>query len=235
MPRAHQRYILHYDFSMTPHPTDAPPLLLEDFVAPLIKRFKNGSAVQAIDDDKRIIRLVDAKIVQTKNKTRALALLITLGDKEKADPGFTNIVSGKVRIPEKDDDEVNGLSVHVVISLEPIEPDSYLYKMVCEDVTGFGRTLIERFIRHEFRVISSDLDFTFDRPGSAGLKTRPLVELVGHISDTLKDSLKGGRLINVELIDYVEENLGFDEAKYVKKIRRDISFSVSNMLPKGKF
>lgn len=231
---AHKRYILHYDFAMTPHPSDAPPLPLDDFVKPLIKRCEDGETVQWIDDDKRVIRLVAARVIKPRGKAGALALLMTLGDSEKADPGFTNVKTGSVRIPPKDKDERPGLSVHVVIASTPIDEGGHLYKMVCEDVTGFGRTLIQRFIRHEFREISSEQGFVFDRPGSEGLKTRPLVELVAHASDTLKNSLKAGRLLNVELIDNVEENWGFDEGnKYIRQVRRDLNLSVSRMLPKG--
>jgi hypothetical protein len=158
--------------------------------------------------------------------------LLALGDKDKAEPGFTDFVTGEVRIAHRRKNEAGGLSVHAVLSLKPTRQNGHLYRMVYEDVMGFGRTLIQGFLRSEFKIISDEQAITFKREGDKELKTRPMVELSGHASDKLKNSLKEGRLLHIELIDYIDK-VDFDEAKYISTARRDLSLSISKALPQS--
>lgn len=233
MLRANQRIILHFDLVMTPFPTDAPPLPLSDFINPLIARVLKGDAVQFIDDERRVVRLSDIKRIRTENRLPAVAMLFCLGDREKADPGFTNWNTGKVRIVKRKDDEAGGLSLHAVVLLQPTTEGGHAYRMVIEDVTGFGRSVIQAFLRAEFKKTSDDEGITFTRANGHQIKTRPMVDLIGHGSDLLKDSLREGRLLHVELVDYVKDDLGFDEAQYIKTARRDLRLSISRTLPEG--
>lgn len=234
MLKGKQRFILFFDLAMTPHPSDSPPLPLADFIPHLEKRRDDGVAYQVIDKERRVIRLSDVKTVKLAGGGNAVALLLCLGDRDKADPGFTNFVTGKVRIPPRGKDEAGGLSVHAVIALQPTSRGGHLYRMVYEDLPGFGRTLIQGFLRHEFKEIAEEQGLTFRREGSKEpLKTRPMVEISGHASNRLKDSLRQGRLLHIELINYREQDLGFDEAKYLSSVRRDMSLSVAKELPQG--
>lgn len=233
MLKATSRYILYFDLAMAPHPSDAPALPLQEFVPYLQKRSEAGSACQVIDNERRVIRLSAIKQVRTKGGKPAIALLLNLGDRDKADPGFTNFATGKVRIPKRHADEAGGLSVHAVLCTRPTQDGGHLYRMVYEDVSGFGRTLIQSFIRSEFKVISEERHLTFRREGGGEIKTRPMVELAGHASDRLRDSLTEGRLLHVDLVDYIEEDFGFDEGKFIKTARRDLSLSISRSLPDG--
>jgi len=63
--------------------------------------------------------------------------------------------------------------------------------------------------------------------------TRPMVELYGHASEQLKNSLQDGRLLQVELVDHIEKDFGFDEAKFIKIVKRNINISISKALPHG--
>jgi len=40
-------------------------------------------------------------------------------------------------------------------------------------------------------------------------------------------------VLYIELVDYVEADLGFDESKYIKMARRDMNLSISKQLPQG--
>jgi hypothetical protein len=234
MLKGNQRFILYFDLAMAPHPSDAPALPLSDFLPYLQKRQENDLCFQVIDNERRVIRLSAVKKITLGNGKPAVAMLFSLGDRDKADPGFTNFVTGKVRIPKRNQDEAGGLSVHAVVALEPTQRGGHLYRMVYEDVPGFGRSLIQGFLRSEFKTIADDQGLTFKREGSKdGLKTRPMVEISGHASDRLKDSIKQGRLLHVELINYKEKSLGFDEAKFISSVRRDMSLSIAKALPQG--
>jgi hypothetical protein len=228
-----RRHILYFDFALSPYPSDAQPIPLRDLLPSLEERANKGEAVQFIDNERRVIRLSHLKRGKSASGKDAVAMLFCLGDQDKADPGFTNFQSGKIRIPEKEDGEIGGLSVHAIVELDPTTPGGHIYRMLYEDVTGFGRTLMQNFLRGEFRIIADELGITFKREGKRELKTRPLVEMTGHASDTLKESLKEGRLLHVELISYVEQDFGFDEARYIKSARQDMSLSIGKGLPSG--
>ncbi|MCO6410124.1 hypothetical protein [Hoeflea alexandrii] len=230
-----RRHILFFDLVMKPHPSEAPAIPLDQLTPHLQKRVDDGLAFKVIDNEQRVIRLSSMKQVELPNGEPAVALLFCLGDKEKADAGVTNIKTGDVRLFEKEEDEVGGLSVHAVIQLRPTTPNGFVYRTVMEDVTGFGRTPIQTFLRSQFRDICDDQDVTFPREDKKPLKTWPLVELAGHASEKLKTSISEGRLLHLELITYAEIDIGMDEGKFLKAARQNLSLSVSKKLPQGDY
>lgn len=233
MLQKNRRHILFFDLVMAPYPTDAPPIELETLIPFLSKRCEMGLAVEKIDADRRIIRLSDLKTVKLPDGSDAVAMLFCLGDHDKADPGVTHLETGAVRIFEKEEGEVGGLSVHTLVRLKPTQAKGHLYRAVLEDITGFGRTPIQSFLRSQFKIICDEQEFTFPRDDKRPIKTRPMVELAGHASDKLKNSLKSGRLLHIELVDYSAVDFGMDEAKFLKTARRALNVSVSKELPQG--
>jgi len=232
MLQKNRRHILFFDLVMAPHPSDAPPIALETLIPFLQSRCENGLAFEKIDADRRIIRLSDIKKIKMDDGEDAVAMLFCLGDHDKADPGVTHLETGAVRIFEKEDGEVGGLSVHAIVRLKPT-PNGHFYRAVVEDVTGFGRTPIQAFLRSQFKIICDEQEFTFPREDKRPIKTRPLVELEGHASDKLKNSLKSGRLLHIELVDHTEVDMGMDEGKFLKTSRRGLNLSVSKALPQS--
>lgn len=105
MLRGNQRFILFFDLAMVPHPSDAPALPLAEFIPYLKKQQVNELCFQVIDNERRVIRLSSLKEIKLSNGAPAIALSFCLGDRDKADPGFTNFKTGKVRIPRRADDE----------------------------------------------------------------------------------------------------------------------------------
>ncbi|PZU21962.1 MAG: hypothetical protein DI589_13795 [Shinella sp.] len=233
MLQRNQRFVLYFDFSMAPYPSDAPAIDLGELLPELKKRCERGASVEEIDSGRRVIRLMEVSEITLTDGSKAFGMLLSLGDREKADPGVTNIKTGEVRIFERAADELGGLSVHVLVNTTPTKPGGHMYRMVMEDVTGFGRSLIQGFFRSQFKIICEEREFSFKRDDKKSIKTRPLVELHGHASQKLKDSLQEGRLLHIELIDYVEQDFGFDEARFIKLARRNMSLSISGKLPDG--
>lgn len=230
---SNQRHILHFDLAMDPFPADAPIIPLEQIIPHLEKRVKAKSAVQVIDDGRRIVRLAEMEPCTVLGDKPGMAFLFSLGDRSKADPGFTDFETGAVRVAKPRAGEAGGLSVHAVASLEPTKPKGQLYRFLYEDVTGFGRAFIQDFLRSQFKIISDEQGLSFEREGKREIKTRPMVRLTGHASDQLKNSLEGGRLLNIELVEYIEDDLGLDESKFFKSVRRNLNVSVSKNLPHG--
>lgn len=233
MLQKNRRQVLFFDLVMSPYPSDAPPIDLAELIPFLQMRCDEGTAVEIIDAEKRVIRLSQMKTVRLQDGAPAVAMLFCLGDRDKADAGVTHFTTGAVRIFEKDEDEVGGLSAHALIRLTPSKPKGHLYKAVLEDVTGFGRTPIQSFLRSQFKIICDDQDFSFRRDDKRQIKTRPMVELAGHASDKLKNSLAQGKLLHIEMVDYEEIDFGLDEGKFLKKARRGLNVSVSKSLPQS--
>ncbi|MBB6465579.1 hypothetical protein HNQ96_001437 [Aminobacter lissarensis] len=233
MLQKNKRHILFFDLVMAPHPSDAPAIELDVLTPFLQARCDAGEAVEVIDAERRIIRLSSMKPTTLANGTPAIAMLFCLGDRDKADTGVTHFDTGAIRIFEKQEGEVGGLSVHAVVSLKPTKEKGHLYRAVLEDVSGFGRTPIQSFLRSQFKIICDDHEFTFPRDDKRPIKTRPMVELTGHASDKLKTSLEEGKLLHIELVDYVEVDFGMDEGKFLKTARRGLNVSVSKALPQG--
>lgn len=146
MLKGNLRYILYFDLAMVPHPSDAPALPLANFIPHLKKRCEDGKSFQVIDNERRVVRLSDIKAIKTANGHPAAAMLFSLGDMDKAEPGFTNFLTGEVRIAKRRKNEAGGLSVHGVVSLPPIKKDGHLYRMVYEDVSGFGSNPNSKFL-----------------------------------------------------------------------------------------
>lgn len=233
MIQANVRHILYFDLAMSPYPSDAEPIPLADLMPHLEKRCSDGKAFEVIDNERRVIRLAETKRYKTGAGKDAVGLLFSLGDKNKAEPGFTHFDTGKIRIVKPEENEAGGMSVHAIIEMSPAHVGGHIYRFLYEDVTGFGRTLIERFLRSQFKEICDDLDTHFLREGGAKIKTRPMVDIAGHASDRLKNSIKEGRLLHIELFSTVKKDWGFDEGKYVKNARQDISVSIAKTLPHG--
>ncbi|MBK8086014.1 MAG: hypothetical protein IPK28_20505 [Devosia sp.] len=153
-------------------------------------RTEAKAAVEIIDAERRVIRLSSARTVKLANGDEAAAMLFCLGDRDKADPGVTNFQTGAVRIFEKEEDEVGGLSAHALIALKPTKDGGHLYRMLLEDVNGFGRSVVQAFLRNQFRIVCDERDYGFEREGRQRVKTRPMAEMHGHASEQLKDSLR---------------------------------------------
>ncbi|WP_079212955.1 hypothetical protein [Brucella pituitosa] len=233
MLQKNKRNILFFDFVMAPYPVDAPPIPLASLFPFLAERTKLGEAFEVIDAGKRIIRLSSVQNIHLKSGAPAVAMLFCLGDRDKADTGVTHFDTGAVRIFEKAEGEVGGLSAHLLVSLEPTKNEGFIYRCVIEDVTGFGRTPIQQFLRSQFKIICDEQEVTFPRDGKRQLRTRPMLELAGHASEKLKDSLKTGRLLHFELLNYEDIDFGMDEGRFLKSARHDLNIAVSNDLPEG--
>ncbi|TXN66328.1 hypothetical protein [Methylobacterium sp. WL6] len=84
MLQSNRRHILFFDLSMSPHPSDAPPIPLESLIKPLEKMVSDNECFQVLDNEKRIIRLSRLKMVSLPSGKQAVAMLFNLGDKRKS-------------------------------------------------------------------------------------------------------------------------------------------------------
>ena len=226
MQSAFSRWIVFYDLAMTPYPSDAAPIPLRDFVDGLQERVASEEAFKLIDSDRRAIRILEMKRDKLPNDQEVMCLLVSLCDLDSADPAFQNFKTGKLRIPPKEEGEGGAVSVHVVLKLDPVNSDSHIYQMVFEDVIGLGKSKIQEILRHQFKVLSKDLGLFYERESGSQVQTRPMVEMAGHQSEYLKNALKDGQPLGIELWNPRVESKGFDESPEIKNMRRELRISV---------
>ncbi len=144
-----------------------------------------------------------------------------------------NFKDGSTRVEAKRDNEGGGLSLHALVKKAPTETQGHIYPMLYEDVNGFGRTVLQTFLRSELRRICEELDVTYKKKSGNVVKSRPMLELNGHPSDQLKQSLKNGKLVNIEAVSYSVDDPGMDEgAPYIKSVRHSLSLSI-DQIPDG--
>ena len=227
------RGVLYFDLAMTPHPPDAETIAVEELVPALLKMVKDSDAHYLRDNERRILHISQAKRVTSPDtKEKFLALLITLGDRDRADPGFFKFATKKNRIVKKEDDEGGALTAHMLIALTPDPRNKHIHLALLEDVPGLGRSLVQAFLRHLFRRICKEEDRIWQKEDGGEVRTWPAVELAGHQAEKLKHALKRGGLQTIELVRY-EQDDEFDEQAFIRKTTQKVLLSVSPELPAG--
>ena len=190
MLRSNQRTILKFDWAMTPYPSDAPAIDLNLVLPELAQRCRDGKSIKSIEKERRVIRLADTKDITLNDGSSAFAMLFCLGDKEKADPGFVDMENGSTRIAKKRQNEGGGLSLHALVKMSPTKERGHVYQMLYEDVNGFGRSVLQSFLRSELRIICDEIGTTYTKQSGNEVKSFPKLELNGHPSDQLRRSPK---------------------------------------------
>jgi hypothetical protein len=208
-----ERWIQHYDLMLRPAHRAKITFHINDLVEPLEQRYESGNAVQLIDKDTAACRIVGFQI---DSDNEALVLLIQHSDTKVSDPAFSKIQTGEVRVEPKLEGEGVAVSAHVVISLKEKAVGSSTFFLLLEEVPGLSKSKIERFLTHEFDVISNGR-FSYKDKSGKEKPCRPLAELVAYPSDTLANGLATGELKEVQLIRTEVVSDGLDESSYIQE------------------
>ncbi len=154
-------------------------------------------------------------------------MLVSYASKNLSDPAFANLESGELRIEPKLEGEGVAVSAHIVISGEPVIANGTNHLFLLEDVPGIGRTKLRSFFAHVFKQASEHANFRFEQYGK--IRTyRPTPELEGHLSQTLSDDLKEGKILGLELIKYSMNESEFDEEGYLDEKKRIIEVKAAD-------
>lgn len=212
-----ERWILFYgqQLKATPDDPKVPDILMENVMRLLFPRQQNGDSVKIIRNETAAIRITD---MQFDDENKTVCLLLQYADKTVSDPVFSNLETGALRVEPKLAGEGVAISSHMLISLEPNISNRNEYLTLLEDVPGIGRTKIEPFITSELKMVFSD---QFKDSNSKTRRYRPIVEMEGHMAQSLQDGLKTGYIQGVDLVRYGKK-ADFDEPTYTT----DISYSV---------
>lgn len=174
-----------------------------------------------------------------------VSILLNKSDKSISDPIFTVPREGKRRVAEKEDNEGQDFSVHIVIRL----PEDVLNPalLIMEYCPGLSLLSVERVLNRilaDAKKLSPE-EFTQNHPdGSLDANGKPKkinvtfkCRLEGHLSDELKDDLNNGKIQSIELITDKTKHTPFDEDGYITEKCKTVTLNVNEDKPSaiGKF
>lgn len=154
-----------------------------------------------------------------------ISILVNKSDKGMSDPVFTIPKEKKRRTAEKQEQEGQDFSVHIVVQLPQNDLDPAL--VLIEYCTGLGMFVVQRLfnqILHDAKALAPQ-DFEQTHPdGSVDDAGKPKkynvvfkCQFDGHISDDLKYDLDNGKIQSIELITEKEKYTNIDEDGYIQE------------------
>lgn len=152
-----------------------------------------------------------------------ISLLINKSDKGMSDPVFTVPKEQKRRTAEKQDEEGQDFSVHLVIQLPENDLDPALVLM--EYCAGLGTFVVQKLLNQlldDAKKVKPDNFEQLHPDGAVDNNGNPKkynvvfrCEFEGHVSDDLKYDLDNGKVQSIELITDKQKFTSFDEDGYI--------------------
>ncbi|MBK8901687.1 MAG: hypothetical protein IPM53_10925 [Anaerolineaceae bacterium] len=208
---SHTRSVTFHDMILTPSPPNAELITLDVMLTDWITRIKSGGSVYPMNNEMAVMRILDCNHIADRN---ALALLIQYADGRAADPYFSNMKTGEVRVEPKKEDEGIAASGHILIDLTLVNPTNNSHLCLIEKVPGLSRTNLERLFRHEFKEVADNFPRREDGRTVLG---RALVTIDSYMSTSLQELVFGYRLTEVQFISRKVIEGGLDEDPYVQE------------------
>ncbi|MCB1562710.1 MAG: hypothetical protein KDJ75_03970 [Alphaproteobacteria bacterium] len=141
-----------------------------------------------------------------------LCMLVSAGDKNVPDVMYENFTDSAIRSIEKEEDEGAVVTSHILIKKEREANGGHL--MLIERVPGINISQVERYLNFLFKQGATK---TFEREDE-DVEYRPLFEIVGYQSNTLREALVNNTLQDIEFVKHnVHEDDGIDEHGYVQE------------------
>lgn len=221
----YDRWCLFCDFEVHAPGEGAPQPILDDYVDPLIAMAEAGAAKRVFENENRVTRIASARRVTLPDGSAALAMLITLGDRRGADPGFIHFDEGVARDAEKLDGEVKGVSSHCVLSLVQDPQAVGRFRMLLEETRGIGRTPMTRLLGAVLTTIAEDRGERYINPRTGRQnKFRPIVEVHPRRSREMAEALDEGSFLPVDLFDTsavpaFDENPEYEVRRHVLSVK----------------
>jgi hypothetical protein len=190
----HDRWIHYYTASLQTVPLGGPRYNIQEAFENIEAEFHKNLCYKMVDKNTACIRVTGVKF----RKDRSMvALLMQYSDSNAADPSFSQLKSGKLRQEPKLDGEGIAVSAHVVMNLVPMPGKPLEFLMLLEDVPGIGKTRILPFLNG---ILKKTLSRTFvDPAGGKEISCHPILTMIHHTSNTLKQDLEDGELRFIEV------------------------------------
>lgn len=145
--------------------------------------------------------------VEIDEDDQTATLLIRRSDKRSPEYGYSDTLDGTLRVLEKGANEGGDAAAHLIVSLKPSEPNTYI--AVLEGVAGLNHRNVISLLNNLLSAYYKAHPKAFTFPDPAGAKTKdgeirqhefkPRFAMIGHISDQLKQDLENGTIGDIEL------------------------------------
>jgi len=216
-----------------------------------IKPFPHRVLVDAIES---LYKADKAYVINSKKQAIYIAdmlihadrceMLIGYSDTLAADPTFTDWLAKKRRTEKKVGDEGLEHSAHVIWRYDNSANDQKC-PFLLESATGIPSSKVQAFFNRMLRIVSiatnkfqvDDPEAKKDKNGNfLKIKTRPIIELVGHPSTAFLKDLKQGSLQEVELFTQKQKGKIWDAQGRVLEEKASITIkpNPSKIVPKAK-
>lgn len=234
MQKSKERMVSFFDIALSAHTygqrMDLPPLPLLNFFDRIKSWHDAGKCPKMGRKSAEIVYLADLKISTDRKRAE---FLVNRSDRDASDSVYSNPLGNTVRRIPKTSGEGNDFSAHVVVNLKP---QGNKYMTVLELSPGLASGKIATFLNFLIgHCVKEDKDaHKVPHPNgatnSAGVPETIVayhkVELTGHPSDQFLNSINGGVLESIELIDRRKNNLNWDTNGHMKEISRSVSLRV---------
>lgn len=234
--RATERRIYHFDMEVKRrgHTTHLPPL--NDLLAVWKERSDASTAfqVRSSGDLRFNIEQVDFY------DDNIACLLVSVSDRNSPDAVYQDFTTQETTVYPKEATQGGMVSSHIVVSTLPSKVDTYFCAI--EQASKLNSTNIELLLN---RILHDEYDANesrFSYANVAGRKDRagniqrhnflPRVELKGHLSNELIESLENGRLSSIVLVND-EEKADFGDNPFLVESERHLIIKAKADLPRG--
>jgi hypothetical protein len=206
--RATERYVNFYDLVVKVRANHAPVPPIMPLIELWQKHGKDGGLVHERDKGSLRYRVGD---IQVDEATVLAVMLIRRADQNAPNATFSNLETGQLRVAKKEANEGGDTAAHIVLSLNPLEPNTYL--CLVESVPGLSHRVAQGLLNDLIRQAckgqgagrgNDKKPILFAYKDAAGGKKvtpcQPHVELQSYLSEDLARDLDEGTLQQVELI-----------------------------------
>lgn len=235
--RSTERRIYHFDMQVRRrgHETHLPHIT--KIIEVWKERSEDSTAEQKRSSEKYIFKIDDVVYLEGSN---CACLLISVNDKASPDSVYGDFKTGEKIINKKSPTQGGMHSVHLLVSTDPYKPDTYF--CLVEYGPKLNQSNIKLLLNHVLHDEYVANHERFSYPDPSGRKKRdgshhrigflPRIELIGHPSKELIQSLESGRLNSIVLLSDKEES-DFAGNPYLVIKEHQLHIGIKPNLPKS--
>lgn len=234
--RATERRIYHFDIEVKRrgHVTHLPKLIR--IIDVWKERSEAGTAFQERSSGDLVFAIEDVQVYDN----NICCILLSVTDRNSSEAVYGDLKTGEATVHSKTDTQGGMYSAHIVVSTDPYKADTYY--CVIEYAIKLNQSNIELLLNHVLHDEYRENKDRFTFPDPAGRRNRggevkrtsflPRVELKGYPSDELIESLEGGKIRDIVLID-TTERAAFGDNPYLVEKNQSLTVGVKPEMPKG--
>ncbi|WP_085904180.1 hypothetical protein [Kiloniella majae] len=245
-----ERDILILKMALSPYPRSAPETSIDEVLESINRIYNNGDAKVQLDDrgypvgdgvddsnldnydPKNTVYISDLEI---NDKTKLATLLINRGDPTISASSFLNPETKEIRTPEPTEKETVGHSAHFIIDFNPENMTGNFYPTFLEKMPSVSRTVIRTFINKLLYNDFQKRNVTYVNAKKKDINYRPVIQIEGFLSDTLRTDLETGTLTMVEFTKKEHEFTGIDLGHKEHDVTQKIQVKIRGDEQKGGF